>query len=240
MEERKNDAPKRQPKQSRAKSEPPQGWFAVFLKEWPIVKKAKWSFAVCVLIATCVAAVAVYWVVDRVYSAEIKGKDATIQTLSLRPESLPIQQQEIIDLRAQIAFLRANEWPPLSSDLIQRIARAIHGERVKSFTVYWQPGINAARFYASLQELANAEGIVVSSGGGNADLNQIVISSFTGPEGRQTAATAIVEILKEAKYPVALDLIDHSQHKPSPQDVGNIGFFMGEKSPVAAANAVRR
>ena len=93
----------------------------IFTKEWPQVKAAWASFAVCMLVTAVFVFGGAYWLVDRFHVAEIRGKDATIVTLSAERDAYKRQLEEAgissfslkkraIILADQIADF-ARRWP---------------------------------------------------------------------------------------------------------------------------------
>lgn len=63
---------------------PMQNWFRVFAEEWPVIKEAPWSFAVCVVIAAGLIWFAMEWFHRRTSAgkdAEIASKKAEIELL---------------------------------------------------------------------------------------------------------------------------------------------------------------
>jgi len=100
----------------------------LFGKEWHVVKGAPLSF----VLSVAVVSVAIWYAIDYLYSAQIRAKDATIQTLSLRPESVPAQEAEVRKLKAEVEQLKseksskiAKTWRPLSESEIQAWAREL-------------------------------------------------------------------------------------------------------------------
>ena len=61
-----------------------QNWFAVFVKEWPVIKEAPWSFVMCIAIAATLIWLALEWFHRRASAgkdAEIASKNAEIGLL---------------------------------------------------------------------------------------------------------------------------------------------------------------
>lgn len=211
------------------KTEPPNGVFDWFHREWPQVKNAPWSFGICVLILSSALCAGAFWLSEKFHESEIRGKDATIQKLLLRPESIPEQQKELSDLRIEVATLlkdreewKPREWPPLSEEQIALWVKSLSGQGLRSIAVFWGPGVNADRFYMSLQKVANRMKIDVHAGEGSTSRNLIVVCAFK----EQAAAAKIVALLKDAGYNAVLSPYEG---EGIPEKIGNVDFYMGEK-----------
>src|SRR5690606_21071811 len=200
----------------------------IVMREWPKVRAAPWSFAACLVAGVVLGALVVYSLFQ---SFVIPGKDATIQQLSLRPESIPAhqeaQQKEIQALRAEIneligrdAARLANAWPPLSEAQITTWAKALEAHGIKSFTVYWDQSVDAVEFYRSLRKVGEKVGFQVLPGSGSIESPMI----YVGTTPKHPAGPALLKLLAEyaPKYPLKLE--PHPQGKE-----GSIDFFIGEK-----------
>jgi hypothetical protein len=106
-----------------------------FRKEWNTVRRAPLICVLCCLLGgLSIFGLFEYFV--------IPGKDAQISTLSLRPESIPAEEQELNELRAKIAHLEAEkearlakEWPPLTDEQIESWVKMLAPYKIDSFWV---------------------------------------------------------------------------------------------------------
>jgi hypothetical protein len=200
----------------------------IAVREWPKVRSAPWSFFACTVAGVVLGAFAVYALYQLFV---IPGKDATIQQLSLRPESLPAQQEaqrmEIQALRAELkektarnSARLAGAWPPLSDAQIEVWTKALQNRGIKSFTVYWGQSVDAVEFYRSLRKVGEQAGFEVLPGSGNAD--RPVIQVGTVP--KHPAGPILLKLFAEyaPKYPLKLEEYPHEKE-------GNVDLFIGEK-----------
>ena len=192
-----------------------------FRKEWGTVKNAPFFFTMCVL----VGAGAAYWLVDHLYSAELRAKDATIQTLSLRPESIPAQEQEIAFLKSQLEILQSQtpkRYVKFTDTQIETWVKALEPFHLKTMVLLWS-SVNGEQILMSLVEVGKRGKFQVGTGTGYATDQEIEIVTAKG----EPAAQTLVSLFKTINNRVKLEEGGNAD-VPAPQ-LGTVLVFLGEK-----------
>lgn len=195
----------------------------VLVREWPVVKGAPVSFLVCLIVCGAL----IWLVIDRFYSAELRAKDATIQTLSLRPEST----KEIEGIRAEIKVLRENEagrlaveWPPLSTEKAKAWVATLAPFKLKAITVYWNH-TEGAQFYASLVDAFKAIDCKVLAAGGSSDPGGFSISAYR----EDPAGPALLKLLNDSGYRTTLEFMQVGNLAEAEARGERISIFLGPR-----------
>lgn len=219
----------RRDKSMHESSEPDGFWHRHWSKAWPVVRQAPVPFAICTLIAAGVFACAVYWYEQNRYEAVLAGKDATIQFLSLRPESIPAQEQEIIDLKAKVAEAEARdasltaklqsmqqandkrEWPGLTEAQIDAWVEALRPLHIHLLTVYIDYPDFGSDLLRSFRTISKKLGCQVQWG--PASIEEIFGISYIYPPNQPGASTLEGLLKSLGPYPVKWDPASNPQPK---------------------------
>lgn len=178
-----------------------------FLLNYGQIKKVWPQFVAC-----CLAIGILEWfILGQIYSGEIRAKDATIQTLSLRPESMPNQDQE---------------WAPLTESQISEWVTTLEGSGLKTLVVYWGPEVGARRFFLSLKQVGKRLRIDVKAGLGNADGPEIEIVAPDNEPARPAVEQLFKKLLSGTGYPIKTV---HFQNPTKQPPAGEVSVFIGEK-----------
>lgn len=205
----------------------------LLVREWHAIKGEPISFVLCLIIV----AGTVWIVVDKLYSAELRAKDATIQTLSLRPESTPSQTREMERLQAELKALQdkesyrvATEWQPLSDEQIEVWRKALAPHKIESVAMFWTHS-EGSQFYASVSRALKDSGCKMthesgSSGSRESGSSEFVV--FASPD--DPAGEAVLRLLNQSGYKAKMnkEAIDWKQWRKD----GNsqITVFLGAKN----------
>lgn len=197
----------------------------VFVKEWPVVVKAPRSFTLCVLAVSLILCFGAYWLINNFYDAELKAKNATIETLSLRPESIPAQEQEINLLKSELTSIQdqmPKKWTALTKDQIALWAKTLGSQHIQSMIVYWDGARNAEQLYSSLVDVGKISHFNVNMGVGFASDPEVEIVTAKG----EPSAHILADLFKSINNRVKLE------EGNAPIDIPPLGviyIFIGEK-----------
>ncbi len=200
----------------------------ILVREWHVIKGAPISFALCLIII----GVTIWLVIDRLYSSEIRAKDATIQTLSLRPESSASQAQEMQRLQIEIKALQnkescrnATEWQSLSDEQIEIWREALAPYRLESISLFWTHA-EGSQFYASLARVLKDSGCKLTHESGSSGSNEfIVYAPADDPVGK-----VILGLLNQSGYKTSMVKQDIDWKQWRKDGNSQITIFLGTKN----------
>ncbi len=199
----------------------------VIAREWSAIKSSPFSFIVCII----VVGILIWWSLDRLYTAELRAKDATIQTLSLRPESVPVQAQEIERLRSEMKLLRENEtrrlvteWPPLSDEQSRNWVKELSPYKIEAITIYWSHG-EGQQFYAGLVSTFKAMNCKVIPAGGSCDPGGFEI--HVSPD--DPAGPVLLKLFNDGGYKANLTFRAEKMAEIKARGESRISIFLGPK-----------
>lgn len=207
--------------------------FKFIAREWHVIKGAPAAFVLCLIVVGAV----IWFVIDRLYDAELRAKDATIETLSLRPESNKSQTKETQRLRAEIKALQdkesyriVTEWQPLSDEQIEVWRKALAPHKIESVSLFWTHA-EGSQFYASVSRALKDSGCKVTHESGSSGSREpgssefIVYASPDDPVGE-----VVLSLLNQSGYKAKMnkEVIDWKQWRKD----GNsqITIFVGAKN----------
>lgn len=113
--------------------ETPKSPFHWWHLEWNKIKPVWPSFLICLVISTAFASAGVYWLVDRLYSAELRGKEATIQNLQNAKAELDDAQREVKKLTAELSS-EQNNVVRLTNKM-EEISRSLNSTRAENASI---------------------------------------------------------------------------------------------------------
>ena len=103
------------------------------------MKAARVSFTLCVLALTVLFGGGIYWFVDHLYSAEIRGKNAeleqkaeTIRTISEERDKANRENEKLSKQYEGLRIYRAQDAPPLKKKAL------ILAQQIRDFTKDWK------------------------------------------------------------------------------------------------------
>jgi hypothetical protein len=177
----------------------------VFIQEWPNVKAARVSFALCVLALTVLFGGGIYWFLDHLYSAEIRGKNAelaqkaeTIRTISEERDKANRENEKLSKQYEGLRIYRAQDAPPIKMKSLI-LAQQIHG-----FTKDWKdtdpPNVQSDNVQKYLQRFGLRASIMrddLDQNGQQSDAFDKVMYNFSG--NYQDVRTIASEIEKLAR-----------------------------------------
>jgi len=111
----------------------------VIVQELPIIKAAPISFAICVLASGVLSFLGIFWLVNQMYSAEVRGKNAelqqkaeTIRTISEERDRANRDSEKLSKQVEGMRIYRAQDAPPLKKKAF------ILAEQIRDFTKSWK------------------------------------------------------------------------------------------------------
>jgi hypothetical protein len=190
-----------------------------FIKEWGNARKSPFFFIMSVILGAMIT----YWLFAIFI---LPGKDATIQQLSLRPESVPAQEQEIILLKSELASIQdqmPKKWTQLTKDQISLWVKTLSSQHIQLMIVYWGSGTNAEPLFLSLVDVGKMAHFNVIAGVGFASEPEIEIVTAKG----EPSARILADLFKSINGQVKLEEGNAPIETPP---LGTIDVFIGEKS----------